>query len=589
MAANESIIPTPASPDVVTMEILRNGKTISPQYAILHLLVRKETNRIPTAVIHLDDGEASKSTFAVSNTDEFIPGHAIEIKIGYKGENKTVFKGIITHHSIKIREGGSMLIIECKDECVKMAIQKRSHYYIDKKESDILEEIISRYKLAKEVDPLKTALKEVVQFESTDWDFMLCRAEANALLVNVSDGKIVISKPATEKDPVLNVTFGSSLLELDAEIDARVQSKSIITNSWNATEQKMIQAEARDPKVKNAGNLTPEKLAEVTTTKEDSLNHGGKISLPELQSWADSTLQRERLAKIRGRAKFSGFTDILPGMMISLAGIGQRFEGNAYVAGVMHTVSKGSWWTDVQFGIHPEIFARQFDLQPTPSAGLLPGITGLHIGIVTALENDPDGEHRIKVRLPIISTKEEGIWARISTLDAGKERGTFFRPEINDEVIVGFLNEDPRHPVVLGMCHSSAHAAPEQAANTNHRKGYVSRSKMKFTFDDDKKIVLLETPAGNSLCLNEDEKSLIIKDQHGNKITLNDKGISIESFKDLEIKAVSNITSDGVNIDLKAKTGFKATGNGSAEVSGASTSIKGSASTVIQGGLVRIN
>ena len=91
MAANESIIPTPASPDVVTMEILRNGKTISPQYAILHLLVRKETNRIPTAVIHLDDGEASKSTFAVSNTDEFIPGHAIEIKIGYKGENKTVF------------------------------------------------------------------------------------------------------------------------------------------------------------------------------------------------------------------------------------------------------------------------------------------------------------------------------------------------------------------------------------------------------------------------------------------------------------------------------------------------------------------
>jgi len=56
----------------------------------------------------------------------------------------------------------------------------------------------------------------------------------------------------------------------------------------------------------------------------------------------------------------------------------------------------------------------------------------------------------------MISTSDDGIWARISTLDAGKQRGTFFRPEIGDEVIVGFLNDDPRYPVVLGMVNSSA-------------------------------------------------------------------------------------------------------------------------------------
>ena len=94
-----------------------------------------------------------------------------------------------------------------------------------------------------------------------------------------------------------------------------------------------------------------------------------------------------------------------------------------------------------------------------------------------------------------MSDSEEGVWARLATLDAGDGRGTFFRPEIDDEVVVGFLDGDPRFPVVLGQCHSSAKPAPEPAKDDNHVKGYVSRSKLKLTFDDDKKVVVLETPA----------------------------------------------------------------------------------------------
>ncbi|MFO0795324.1 MAG: phage baseplate assembly protein V [Candidatus Brocadiaceae bacterium] len=103
------------------------------------------------------------------------------------------------------------------------------------------------------------------------------------------------------------------------------------------------------------------------------------------------------------------------------------------------------------------------------------------------LENDPDGEDRIKVRLPLISDAEEGIWAVSPHWMQEKGVARFFRPEIGDEVVVGFLNDDPRHPVVLGMCHSSAKPAPEPAKDDNHRKGYVSREKMEFIFDDEKK------------------------------------------------------------------------------------------------------
>lgn len=587
--SNESTIPTPATPDVCTIAVLVDGVEISGEFHVLSVSVARELNRIPAATIQLRDGEASKSTFEASNTDHFIPGRKIEIQLGYRSQNEPVFKGIVVKHSIKIRKNGSLLIVECRDEAVKMTSSARNRYFTDKKDSDIMEEIIGSYQLEKEVEATTPDLKEVVQYDATDWDFLLCRAEANGQVVMVEDGKVVVDQPATGEEPVVTVRYGATLLELDAEIDARWQSKGIKASSWNATDQELIEVEAREPSTTNNGNLSPTDLAEVMGGDAHEIRHGGKLGEPELQAWADGRLLKDRLAKVRGRAKFQGFAGVSPGKIIEVTGIGERFEGKMYVSGVRHTVANGNWETDIQLGLSTELFAETYNLRPLPAGGLLPAVSGLQIGVVTVLGDDPDGEDRIKVRLPLISASEEGIWARIATLDAGKDRGTFFRPEIGDEVVVGFLGDDPRHPVVMGMCHSSAKPAPEPAKDDNHRKGYVSREKMQFIFDDEKKIVVLETPGGNKMTLSEEDKGIVIEDQNGNKITLDDSGIHIESTKDLTLKAAKDIKIEGTNMDMKAQAAFKAAGTGSAEVSGASTTIKGSATTVIQGGVVQIN
>ncbi len=586
---NDSNIPTPASPDVCTYAILLDGVQLPGSYHVLSVNVTRELNRIPVAVINLRDGEASQSTFGASNSDLFIPGKKIEIKLGYRSQNDSVFKGIIVRHSIKVRSSGSQLIIECRDEAVKMTSGIKSKYFIDKKDSDIMEELIGTYSLSKDVEATVPSLKEVVQYESTDWDFMLCRAEANGQVVMVEDGKIIIAKPSTGSTSVVSVKFGTTLLELDAEIDARIQSKGIKTSSWNATDQEVIEAEAAEPTITNNGNLSASVLADVIGGDALEIQHGGKLGSPELQAWADGRLLKERLARIRGRAKFQGFAGVLPGKVIEVNGIGDRFEGKMYVSGIRHSVSEGNWETDVQLGLNPELFSETYNLRPMPASGLLPAVTGLQTGIVTVLEGDPDGEDRIKVRLPMISTSDDGIWARISTLDAGKERGTFFRPEIGDEVIVGFLNDDPRHPVVLGMVHSSAKPAPEPPKDDNHRKGYMSREKMKFNFDDEKKIITLETPAGNKMLLSEDGKGIFLEDQNGNKITMDDSGITIDSVKDVIIKAAGDVKIDGINITAKASAAFKAEGTATAELSGANTTVKGSAAAIVQGGMVQIN
>lgn len=589
MVANASTIPTPATPDVCTVAILVDSNEISGEFHVLSVAVTRELNRIPSAIIYLRDGEASQSTFAASDTDIFIPGKQVEIQLGYRSQNDSVFKGVIIKHSIKIRKNGSQLMVECRDEAVNMTSGKKSRYFTDMKDSDVMEELIGAYSLQHEVEATTPDLKALVQYEATDWDFLLCRAEANGQVVMVEDGTVKIAQPATEEAPIIAVEFGATLLELDAEIDARWQSSGIKALSWTATDQEVIEAEANEPSTTNNGNLSPADLAAVLDNKIHELRHSGNLSQPELQAWADARLLKERLAKVRGRAKFQGFAGVLPGNVIDVTGIGERFEGSMYVSGVRHTLSNGNWETDVQLGLNPELFAEVYNLRPLPAAGLLPAVSGLQIGIVTALENDPDGEDRIQVRLPLVSAVEDGIWARIATLDAGQERGTFFRPEIDDEVVVGFFGNDPRHPVVLGMCHSSAKPAPEPGQDDNHRKGYVSREKLQAIFDDEKKAIFIETPSGNTMALSEEDEGIVIEDQNGNKITLDSNGVTIESSQALTLKAATDIKIEGMNVDISAQSALKVAGTASTEVSGASTTLKGSATTVIQGGIVQIN
>lgn len=587
--SNESTIPTPATPDVCTVALLVDGKEISGTLQVRSVSVTRELNRIPLAAILIEDGEAAKSTFPVSNTDNFLPGKQIEIQLGYRSQNETVFKGVIVKQGIKVRKNGSALKLECRGAAVKMTGANYSRYFVDKKDSEIIEELLDAHSLAKDVESTAPALKEVVQYDCTDWDFLLCRAEANGKVVLVDDDVVKVAKPATGGSPVLQIAYGSTVLELDAEIDARWQSTGIKAISWKAGDQTVIDTDAQEPSTPSSGNLAASDLAEVMGSEIVEIRHGGALDESELQAWADARLLHMRLAKVRGRARCQGFAGVKPDTVVEITGIGERFEGTLYVSGVRHSMSNGNWETDVQFGLDPELFSQIYNLRPLPAAGLLPSVSGLQIGIVTALENDPDGEDRIKVRLPLISANEEGIWARLATLDAGDQRGTYFRPEIDDEVVVGFLNDDPRYPVILGMCHSSAKPAPEPAKDDNQHKGYVSREKLKLTFDDEKKIVAMETPAGNKFTLSEDANGITLADQNGNKIVLDDNGIKIESVKDLILKASKDVKLSGMNTELNAESAFKASGTTNAEMSSSSMTIKGSAKTVIQGGLVQIN
>lgn len=580
---NERMIPSDGAKSVATFTILSAGNAVSKQYHVLSITVNKEVNRIASATLILLDGEASEQSFQISNQPDFEPGKEIEIKAGFSSQEETIFKGIVIKHGIKVRKKNSVLVIECRDKAVKMTGACKSAYYKEVKDSDVMEELVDKYGLDKDVQPTTYTHQQLVQYNSTDWDFMLCRADANGMLVFDDDNKVSIAKPEFSGNAALTIQFGATVLDLDAEIDARFQYKSITGSTWNYTTQELDDStEAETAAVPGAGNLDKDTLAGVLDEEKFTLFNSARLEEPEIQDWVNAKMMKHQLAKIRGRVRTEGSAAVKPGQLIQLNAVGERFEGKLYVTGVRHEVEEGTWQTVFQFGINPEWFAQAYNIQQPLAGGLLPAVQGLQVGVVTQLQDDPGGEDRILVRIPVIHASDDGAWCRVSTLDAGKERGSFFRPEIGDEVVVGFINNDPRHGIVLGMCNSSDKPAPITAADDNHEKGFQTRSKMKMIFNDDKKSFTLETPGGYKFIITEDEKKIHLEDQHGNKITMNQDGITMESVKDVVIKATGDVTAEGVNVNIKGSAQAKLEGSGGAELSSGGT-------TKVKGSLVNIN
>lgn len=582
--ADRVIPPGFDSPDLATSKILVAGNDVGGTYGLLSIFVSKGTNRIATAQIILADGNVAEETFAVSNEDVFLPGEEVEIKLGYNSTEDTIFKGIIVKHGIKTQpNNSSVLMIELKDAAVKMTVGRKNKYFEEVTDSDVIEEIIGEYELESEIEATSVTHPKMVQFFVSDWDFVLSRAEMNGQLVFVDDGKVITKKPTITSSSV-ELAYGHNVIEFEAEMDARDQYAAVSSKSWDYAGQEVLEEEGADPGLDDHGNVSAADLSDVVGLESFLQLHTGKISDQELKAWADAKLIRSRLAKIKGSVKTIGFKDLKPGDTLELAGFGDRFNGKAFIASVVHTfTSETTWYTEIHFGLDQEWFYRKYaDVAEAPASGLLPPINGLHTGIVTNIHEDPDGEFRVKVRIPVIDPEDEGVWARVTTLDAGDNRGFFWRPEVEDEVIVGFLNDDPREPIVLGTVHSSAKPSPIEPSEENNEKGIVTKGEMKLVFDDDLVSITVETPGGNKIIMSEDEGGISIQDENDNKIVMSSDGITIESAADLILKASGDVTVEGTNLTNTANAQFTAEGS-----SGAKLSSGGQA--VIEGSLVAIN
>lgn len=188
------------------------------------------------------------------------------------------------------------------------------------------------------------------------------------------------------------------------------------------------------------------------------------------------------------------------------------------------------------------------------------GLGGRFYGVYPATVSDisdPDGEGKVRVRLPWSPDSEGGVyeaWARLATMMAGNNRGSWFIPDVDDEVLVGFMAGDPRHPFVIGMLWNGQDQPPESmdGAGKNNLKVIRSRSGVKVTLDDSdgQENMVLETPGGQKMTMKDGPASIEVVDSNGNSIKLESSGITINSSAKVTISANQFAVSAGmVTID----------------------------------------
>ncbi len=545
------------------------GQAVSREHQLLAVTVTKSVNRISAARLVYLDGSASASDFPLSNAATFVPGNEVEILAGTADDPVSLFQGIVIAQSIKVRErSAAQLVVECRHVAVKLTVGRKSACFSGQSDSDILSALLQAAGIGADVESTPLIHPQQVQFRASDWDFLLARAEANGKLVLTNDDKVTVKAPVFGGAPVATLLFGATILEMDAQIDARLQFSAVKGVSWDPAEQALATVDAADPGVSGPGNLSGDDLASALALPALELHHAA-LAADEAQAWADAAWLKSRMSKVSGRVKCEGIAGVSPGDIVTLSGVGERYSGDVLVTGVRHDSDPVQGWkTHLQFGSVERWSADDRAVSAPRASALLPAAFGLQIGTVSSNEDD-GGEHRVRVRLPLVDAAGDGVWARVASLDAGEERGFFFRPEIGDEVVVGFLDDDPRRPVLLGMLHSSAKPPPLTGSDENHEKVYQSREKLRLYFNDETKVLSLETPAGNTIALSEEDKGITIEDQNGNKIVLDADGIRIESQKAISIKSGAELgVESGTSLEIKGGTEVKVEAAAAAEIKG---------------------
>lgn len=545
----------------VTVTIFCDGKKLDLVYQVVSIDVTHEGNRIPDARLSFIDGDMAKQKFTLTDSDLFQPGGELEIRLRYEGEGKdvTIYKGILLKQALVANEGGFLLTVESRHKAFALTMTRKSAVYVDKSDSEIISTVLKEAGL-NAVGSLDAAYKhkQIVQYASTGWDFAVSRAEANGgvLIAGPDEVKIGSVKSLEGKAKKQKVVFGiDEIYSFELEASAEDQLAEVNATAWSIKDQTLLPPKAAASFDPELGDLKGGSIGKKAGASDYLMINAIDVDKQEIEAWANARLTKSRMAMFQGRIRMRGRADLAVGETVELEGLGKRFKGKAFISAIRHQVDHQGWTTDLQLGLPAPWFSENDNISEKPAMGLLPAIHGLQVGVIEKFEEDPDKHFRARVKVPAFKSAKEGIvWARLSSLYAGKERGLFLFPEEGDEVVLGFMNNDPRQAIILGSLYSVSNTIPKgfKSGKENFDKGLVLKNGARIYVKDDKKSTLeIETPGKNKITLDDEKKSVTLVDAQQNTIELSDKGITIKSAKDLNIEASGNVTIKGAKVDVK--------------------------------------
>jgi phage protein D/phage baseplate assembly protein gpV len=577
---------------------------------------------------HVDDSRLLPDLFVLRFRDHdriVLPKSKVKIGVQAKisvlaADQQTpqvLVSGEVTALETEFDSTGTFTVIRGYDQSHRLFRGRGTHTYIQVTASDVAAKVATRAGLkAGKMDRTSTVYPHLTQGGVTDWEFLQGLAQEVGVEVSVTDGAVNFCTPTTAStapdksgepggNPLV-LQQGTDLLRFRAVVTSAEQVKEVQVRGWDlATKKALIATSPAKTVSAQLGGISPAELAHAFGDPVYVSADVPYRSQSEVDAAAAAMAEQiaGSFAEFEGVAR--GNPKLRAGQAISISSIGEPFDGKYTISASRHRYDPVTGYTTA-FSVTGRQERSLLGLAGGSGAGR--GSNGPVVGLVSDT-NDPESQGRVKLSFPWLSDDYVSDWARTVQVGAGKDRGGMTVPEVGDEVLVIFEQQDMRRPYVIGGLfngtdtpNSGGGKAIDGNSGKVNRRSTVSRLGHRIDLlDDDGRT------SGITLSTKGDSLKLVL-DAVGTSVTLHSdgtvlvegrKGIVIDSASaklelkggDISLKATNGITIEGASgsVNVKAGTELSLTGINAKLEGSAQAEVKGGAMCSVSAALVKIN
>jgi phage protein D len=509
----------------------------------------------------------------------------------------TLIKGEITAiEPLFSSEGQTCLRVRGYDKSHRLHLGRKTKTYLNIKDSDIVSKVAQESGLQSEVEQTPTEYPYVIQYNQTNMEFLLSRAELIGYRVDCVDGKLIFNKNSSlPSSGGVTLKYAVNLLSFEPRWTTGHKANQVTTRAWDPVKKEVIVSQkstgaalAQGGLGKAPGSVVQSKFSQaaeiVVAMPAVNGNSAGEI--------AQGRMDDLDLEFVQAEGKCLGDPGVLAGKKIAIEGIGTRFSGSYFVTSAMHVYNWEGYRTHFTIsGRHPQTLSRL--LTGSGNGAGDASVQGVVTGIVTN-QADPKDLGRVKIKFPWLGDEIESDWVRIAVPMAGPERGLMFLPEVNDEVLVAFEHGDPNRPYIIGMLWNEKDKPPYQNSEAAEG-GKVNKRILKtraghmleFVDKAGEELVTIKTKAGHVITMDDKKGSekLSLVDKGGNSLVID----SAKNSMTIDVKGDFNVTSKGkINLSSTGNIDIAASG-GNATLKGIKLGLEGTASGELKAPTVKVN
>ena len=501
----------------------------------------------------------------------FTEGTRVEINLGFVGKTRKMIVGEISALTADLPTSGPATVqvqgFDLYHGLTRGTVYRKfggegSSPDSALRDSQIVSRIAAEMQLQASVEETPERKSPRTQDNKTNLAFLQELAQANGYFVWVDSGTLYFQSKPPPRPETIRLEWGKTLQSFSPRLSTAGLVNEVSVRGWDPIQkQSFVATVTRDQKAGGIAQTGLEQISKGSGGRSQRVISDASVSsLAEAEALAESVLRNQEVTTVTGSGTSLGNPAIRVGGKVELSGIG-RFEGSYFITTVTHNVGANGYLSSFEVNSGsggksaPEMldFSGDHDRRSTAGgAGPIRTASGVVVGLV--MDNqDPDGLGRVKINLPEASEEEIGHWARVASPMAGAERGMFFLPEKDDEVLVAFEQGDITRPYLLGALWNGKDKPPEANSDgENNLRLIKSRSGHLVRLDDSdgaEKIEVIDKSGDNSVTIDtasntitiKSAKDVVIEAPQG-KISLSAKNVEVKSTAETKVEARTSMT-----------------------------------------------